>query len=371
MQESSIQAFFVLLRAGLWEKDTHFSINREIVFSEVFQLASEQSVIGLIRAGLENVTDVKIPKEILMAFIGDSLQLEHYNKAMNEFIAELIDKLRNKNVFTLLVKGQGIAQCYERPLLRSCGDIDLFLSDDNYEKAKSFLLPFASFSEKEYVRERHLGLTINNWVVELHGSLYCGLSKRIERELDEIKKETFCCGSVRSWDNYGVQVFQLSVENDVFYVFTHILHHFYKEGVGLRQICDWCRLLWTYQQSLIIEKLEKRIKMAGLMTEWKAFGAYAVEYLGIPADSLPFYSPLEKWKRKARRINDFILKVGNMGHNRDFSYLNKYPYLIRKSISLRRRIIDLINHTLIFPMDSLRFFPYMMINGMISAVRRE
>ena len=69
---------------------------------------------------------------------------------MNEYLAQLIEKLRRNEVYTLLVKGQGIAQCYERPLWRACGDIDLLLSTDNYEKAKAVLLPLASQVEPEY-----------------------------------------------------------------------------------------------------------------------------------------------------------------------------------------------------------------------------
>ena len=290
---------------------------------------------------------------------------------MNGFIAVLIDRLRKKDVYCLLVKGQGGAQCYEKPLWRACGDVDLYLSEDNYEKAKAFIIPLASDIEKEYVREKHLGMTIDGWVVELHGSLYCGLSSKIERELDKVHQDTFWGGAVRSWNNNGTQVLLLKAENDVFYVFTHILQHFYKEGVGLRQICDWCRLLWTYRDKLDLQLLEGRIKRAGLMTAWKAFGAYAVDYLGMPVEAIPFYSSSKKWSRKASRINNFILSVGNMGHNRDSSCNRKYPYLVRKFFSMGRRMDDLINHARIFPMDSLRFFPYIVFNGVKSAMRGE
>ena len=66
-------------------------------------------------------------------------------------------------------------------------------------------------------------------------------------------------------------------------MFTHILQHFYKGGIGLRQICDWCRLLWMYRTELDLAKLEGRLRRAGLMTAWKAFGAFSVEYLGMDA----------------------------------------------------------------------------------------
>ena len=373
---TNTKAFFELVRAGLWEKEVRLSNYENIDFAEVYRLAEEQSVIGMVAAGIDYVVDVKVPQVWALQFAGQTIQLEQRNKAMNVFIAGLIDKLRKENVYALLVKGQGVAQCYEKPLWRCSGDVDLFLSDENFQRAKSYLLPLASSVEEEYVREKHLGLTIDGWVVELHGHLYSGLSSRVERELDKLQENTFYGGQVRSWMNGQTQIFLLKAENDVFYVFTHILQHFYKEGVGLRQVCDWCRLLYTYRDSLNYGLLEQRIKRAGLMSEWKAFYALAIEYLGFPKDSMPLLDVRSKkedvrWRKKADRIMEFILKSGNMGHNRDMSHFSKYPYLIRKCVSMGRRIGDMINHARIFPLDSLRFFSRIMFNGVRSAMRGE
>ena len=112
------------------------------------------------------------------------------------------------------------------------------------------------------------------------------------------------------------------------------------------------------------------------MSEWKAFGAFAVDYLGMPAETMPFYSDDVKWKKKASRICNFILEVGNMGHNRG-SWLMEHDswlcrqYVVHKAFSMGRRCGDLIRHARIFPLDSLKFFPSIMFNGMMSAVRGE
>ena len=123
--DNNQKVFFELLRAGLWEKDARLSQYKEIDYSVILKLAEEQSVVGLVAAGLEHVVDVKVPQQWALQFAGQTIQLEQRNKAMNAFIAKLIEKLRYNNVYTLLVKGQGIAQCYERPLWRASGDVDL------------------------------------------------------------------------------------------------------------------------------------------------------------------------------------------------------------------------------------------------------
>lgn len=138
------KAFLALIREGLWRVgNPNIRIDVATDWQEVYRLATEQSVLGLVLAGLEHV-DVKPPKELLLQWIGEVQQIEQRNKTMNGFIANLIDNLRQEDVNSLLVKGQGVAQCYEKPLWRCAGDIDLLLSDENYTKAKSALIPIAS-----------------------------------------------------------------------------------------------------------------------------------------------------------------------------------------------------------------------------------
>ena len=112
--------------------------------------------------------------------------------------------------------------------------MDLFLDDDNYERAKRFLQPLASRVDKEAPYSRHLAMTIEPWTMELHGYLRCGLSKRIDRELDEKRRDVFIGGKERTWMNGNTQVYLPSADSDAAYVFVHFLNHFYKGGVCLR-----------------------------------------------------------------------------------------------------------------------------------------
>ena len=361
--DNNQQAFFELTRAGLWENEAQLLQYGKVDYDEVFRIADEQSVIGLVTAGIEHVQDVKIPQEIVLQFIGISLQLEQQNKALNDFIVWLIETLRKEDVYTLLVKGQGIAQCYEKPLWRASGDVDLLLSEDNYQRAKKVLIPLADNVEQEYKTFKHIGITLKgDYVVELHGTLHSRLSKRIDRVIDGAQNDVFCGGNVRSWNNNGTSVFLPSPDNDVIFVFTHILHHFFIEGIGLRQICDWCRLLWTYRDSLDRGLLEKRIQKMGLITEWKAFAAFAVEYLGMPVSAMPLFNENEcrKLHRKADHILQFVLESGNFGHNREAAN--------GKFCSAWYKMKDFARHSRIFPLDSIKFFWHFLWNGVELAI---
>lgn len=369
--DNNQKAFFALLQSGLWERDIELAPFKGLDYSVLYKIAKEQSVVGVVVAGLEHVTDVKVPQDILLNYIGNALQIEHKNVAMNNIVGSLVEKMRKAGIYTLLVKGQGVAQCYERPLWRSCGDIDFYLSKDNFLKAKKFFRPLVVKFDPDNEYTQHINMHYEDWVVEIHANQHSTLSSRIDKELDKIHKDLFNSGNVRSWMNGKTQVFLPDADIDVLLSFTHYLNHFYKGGLGVRQICDWSRLLWTYRGKLNLELLDSRLCQMGLVSEWKAFGAFAVEYLGMPSEAMPLYDGSNKWREKAKRIKNFVIEVGNFGHNRDMSYYGKYPFLLRKLCSLGVRIGDLCHHVGIFPMDSLRFSFSIMKNGVANAVRGE
>lgn len=368
-KDNKTKAFFALLRAGLWEQSARLLPFEPLDFEGIYQLAEEQAVVGLVAAGLEHVEDRKIVKPEALPFLKKVFAQEGRNASMNTFLEREVTRMREAGIYSLLVKGQGIAQCYERPQWRSAGDIDFFVDADNYRKAKPFLSKEAESIEREGIRAKHFSVTIDGWTVELHGRLSCGLTARSDKVIDSVQADTFMKGNVRIWRNGETDIFLPGPDNDVIFVFTHILKHLYLGGIGLRQICDWCRLLWTYRETIDHDLLERRLREMGLVSEWKAFGALAVDYLGIPSEAMPLYDASARWSRKGRRICSFILKVGNFGQNRDLSYYYKYPFLVRKTISLGRRLGDLARHTLLFPIDTFRFLPSILFHGFEAAVK--
>lgn len=375
---STIEVFLEFVKTGLFlGREAKSSVHSsDLDWDILYRIAEDQSVVGLVTAGIESLSaSERFPQAVILPFICSTLQQEQRNKAMNEFIALLITLLRKNDVYALLVKGQGIAQCYENPLWRACGDVDLLLSDINYEKAKAVLLPLAEEVETEYTHFKHQGMIIDGWVVELHGTLHSRLSWRVDRMIDSVQRAVFLGGNVRSWQNGVTQIFLPAPNEDVIFVFTHILHHFFFEGIGLRQICDWCRLLWTYRDAIDVSQLEIRLREAGIMSEWKAFAAMVIEYLGMPEEAMPLYDSsnvqeVQKLKRKAKKIMRFVLEVGNFGHNQRRDYRGM-TYVKRKFVSAWERLSDMLRHFSVFPLDSIRFFGGVLRSGLHAAVRGE
>jgi len=356
MSKNDLDAFFALVKAGLWEKETRLSPFGDLDYSTIFRLADEQCVIGVVAAGLEHVSDIKPTEDDVISFIARTMRLERKNIAMNHFIRALVRKLNEAGIHAALVKGQGIAQCYERPLWRTCGDVDLFLNAENYYKAKSFLIPFATTVDVEETLRLHLGMTIDSWVVELHGTMDTEFSSRVNRCIARIQHDIFDNNGVRVWLNDTVNVLLPNPDNDVFIIFTHFIDHFYVGGVGIRQVADWCRLLWTYRARLDLSLLETRLKEMGLREEWRSFAAFAVDFLGMPREAMPLYTDSNKYHRKARKICSLILESGNMGHNKIEDYNENAGRLKSFVITFVRRFKEFTRIATIFPTNAPVFF---------------
>ena len=157
---------------------------------------------------------------------------------------------------------------------------------------------------------------------------------------------------MRLWTNDGALVYLPAADEDVIFVFTHILQHLFLEGIGLRQICDWCRLLYTYREKLDLRMLEQRIRKMGLMTEWKALYNLANKYLGMPDFGDGLMSHDSRYDKKSERLMEFVMEVGNFGHNREVDWSNG---LKRRAMLIWHRITDTIKLSRVFPIDAPKF----------------
>lgn len=303
------KAFLALVKAGLREQEARLSPFGKVDYEKVMLLAEEQSVVGLVTAGLEHVVGVKVPQEWVLQFVGLALQLEQRNDAMSKFTAVAVDKMRKYGLNPLLVKGQGIGQCYERPQWRASGDIDFFFSWEDYPKAVEF---FTSWSGNVVQNSRYtksFGVLMEPWFIEVHGTLRSTLSSRQVREIDAVQKDTFDNKKFRVWKNGDTEIYLPEANNDLIFVFTHFVRHFYKERVCIRQLCDWCRLLWTYRKDIDGKLLEGRLRRAGLLDEWRAFAAVAVGYLGMPIEFMPLYDEKDNQNEKLRKQGEQIVRI--------------------------------------------------------------
>jgi len=372
--DNNKEVLLSLVSAGLWEKDVQPLRHAEVDYANVLMMAEAQGVVGLVTAGINTVHgsgfmvhgSPLVPKPIALRFIGRAMQIEHQNREMNRFIGVLMEKMRKAGIKALLVKGQGVAQCYERPLWRPSGDVDLLLDKENYERTKALLLPLSSSHKPEELYSLHLGIDIDSWYVEIHGSLRTGLSTRVDRVVDNVVHDALSMENgnfrkgTRVWNNGNTRVYLPAPTEDVFLVFTHFIKHLYKEGISLRQVCDWCRLLWTYREEIDTTRLESWVHRAGLMQEWQAFATLAVTHLGMPVEAMPMFG--SKVQGSGFRVQGSGLMVQGSG----FRVLGERLVEFILGGYSGKKVKDTWRIAKIFPKNTVKFLPsiFLNVNGM-------
>lgn len=345
-----VEAFFALVRGGMWETPVSLGPMDESDWKTVWKMAQKQTVTGLVGAGMEHLKENRPPKSFRNAVIAAVYGIGQRNRQLNDFLEKQASDFAEMGVRPLLIKGQGVAQCYERPMLRSPGDIDYLAMGDDFTKLAAYFLEQSDGRDEQTIGSSHQVLYMGDIEVELHGNINMGLGEKWDRILQDKQDREFSQYHFRAWGKQWLP----SVQFDLIQVFTHILKHFYKGGIGLRQVCDWCRLLYVGYDELDQQVLRSDLEELHLVKEWQVFGCFAVDYLGMPAERIPFYLP--KYHRKSRHVAEFILEVGNFGTQRAGNHSRKDSYLVRKFKTFRVRVKDFVRHARIFPVNSFRYF---------------
>lgn len=361
--------FFALLRSGLWGDAPELpgTAPSEDDWKKVFSLSKSQTVIGLVTNGAAACPAGYVPKEVSIKLMSSLVKTEKMNAVMDSHVSRFVSLLEDNGVQPVLVKGQAVAQCYIHPSGRMPGDIDLVISPSQYEAAKAVITREADSVNTEGVSNKHFGAMFGAVELELHGTVRTSLGKRINDVLDSAQAELHKEGGCRRWNCLGTEVRIPSVDFDALFVFTHLLQHFFCGGLGLRQLCDWSRVLHTHCAAIDRTLLERRLTQMGLLNEWKTFVGFLVDYLGLPEEEAPLYNV--KYSSKTAKLWNYIERVGNFGKSRGLRDRSKDPYLIRKIESLIVNSQDFLHHVSIFPMDSLKFFWYYFRSGTLNVLK--
>ena len=282
-------AFLVLLRAGLWEKDLEslscFPLTAK-EWLDVYQQALCQTVSGIVYRGIIRLPDHLIPPEdILLRWVVRVDAIEQRNRHMNEAVNELCFLFKNEEIRTVLQKGQGIASLYEYPLMRECGDIDLYFPDrKEREKADFFIqqqgIPISKGAD---------GSIHYEWkgvVVEHHSRLLDVYNPFQQDYLNQLEKKIRFTTVRLGKEEDG----EVTVAAPVLYLLmlnVHILKHALGLGVGLRQLCDMACAYYKWHATMEKHELCEIYRKIGLVRWSNLLHSALREYLGVPVTFLP------------------------------------------------------------------------------------
>ena len=243
---NDITAIFAFLKYCLGSKEDMSRVIACMNWQELYSFASKQALLGLCFDGIERLgkeypEELKrnpIGRELLMTWMGKVQQIRRQNMKVNAVAGKLFSMLREDGLRCCILKGQGNALMYPNPYSRTPGDIDVWI-----DASRERIMEYAQkkFELGDDIRLQHLETSLDGVPVELHffpcsmnNPIYhARLQKWFRRNAD-----LQCSHIVGLPDGAGDIAIPTSSFN-VVYQLCHLYHHFFDEGIGMRQIIDY------------------------------------------------------------------------------------------------------------------------------------
>lgn len=305
-------AFFVLLRAGLWESEPEdlslFPLTAD-GWQQLFRLARQQTVTGMVYEGLCRLPDALLPPErLLLQWVVEVDAVENRNRRMNTVLARLYALFGSRGLTPVLLKGQGVAGFYANPLRRDCGDID-------------FYFPVPGEGEQAVSLISGMGHTVTRQADDS----WCYRWENIEVEhharLLDISNPVAGDYLKRMEEKWGFCAFGLTVGGEkvsiktpapllnLLLINTHILKHALGRGIGLRQLCDMARACHALHADVEGDEVVRVVRKLGIDRWNRLLHAFMVDYMGV----LPEWLPVKDRAYSAAPLLHIVLRGGNFG----------------------------------------------------------
>ena len=238
--DSVTNKFFRLLRYAVGTSDEAPVISAE-EWSTVRTIASRQALTGVIFGGVERMPAKLRPcREILLRWIGECGMIEKRNAAVDRACADVSAWFGRRGYRSCVLKGQGNALMYSCPARRTPGDIDLWIegSPDDIMRMVQSMFPSSALYYHHAELPEFEGVP-----VELHYRPSFAHSfvrnRRLQRWYSLRVSEQFA----NTVELGGGRVAVPTEEFGVVMQLSHMYHHLFSEGVGLRQLTDFFYLL--------------------------------------------------------------------------------------------------------------------------------
>ena len=297
----------------------------------LYSFASRQTVLGICFDGIERLgndysEELKknpIAKDLLMTWMGVSQQIRRQNMKVNVVASKLYSMLREDGLRCCILKGQGNALMYPNAYSRNPGDIDVWVNasrEQITEYAKKH------FKLGDDIRYQHIETSVDEVPVELHffpctmnNPIYnARLQKWFKRNAD-----LQCSNVISLPDGIGEIAIPTTAFN-VIYQLTHLYHHFFDEGIGIRQITDYYYVVNNNELLVVRDALQKELKHLGLWKFARAVMYVLHEALGLSEEKM--IAPLDE--KRGKLLLAEILNGGNFGQ-----HFTKYGHFTQQGMA--------------------------------------
>ena len=337
---------FIQFSLGLYEGKEFLdgSVLQGFDWDAFYDFAKRQTLVGIVFDGIQRLPKGAAPRlDLLMKWLGMSQRVNMRNEVLNEATVAVYNSVRNAGYSCCILKGQGNAVMYPNPSARMPGDVDVWV-DAGRDDVRKLAHALVENADGRVGSEslNHIGLTMGGITVELHSTpgfmANCIYNRRLQNWLRR-NADLQCSNMVALPNGSGAVAVPTRAFNTVYQLY-HLYHHYFYEGVGLRQVVDYYFVVVKSEKRRVkseegeVKSEERRVKSEegevkseelrvknpmALEGELKWLGLWkfagAVMYvlhnvMGLPEDMM--IAPMDR--KRGRMLLDDILNGENFGH---------------------------------------------------------
>lgn len=213
----------------------------------------------------------------------------------------------------VILKGFASGHYYENPILRTYGDVDFLIKEEDFSRADKVL------KENGYVRQKHAHE--NHWVykhhvveVEMHRKVNGAPKEGAMAKKTELYLKDIIDTAIEIECDSG----KMKIPDEAHHGLVLLLHkatHMTESGMGVRHLCDWA--VYVNAVSDRFEKINKKcFEDLGLWQFAKIITAVCEKYIGLPQQSWVKDVP----EQLVDQLMEDIMDSGNFGQKKEFSY---------------------------------------------------
>lgn len=345
--------FFELLQVAVGSRKCLSRNPLEEEWQMLYAMCQQQTVAGVVFSVLDSLSlkGQKPPQSILYDWIGLTERIRSRNVLANKRCAELQDYFSKNGFHTCILKGQGNALMYPEPLLRQCGDIDVWVDGKKEDLVKFVKGKYPDVKAKYH----HIDFPIFSDIpVEVHykPSFSCVPwdNMRLQQYYNDNRTGQFVHKARFASDNVEITI-PTPAFNAVFQM-SHMMRHFMSEGIGMRHLIDYYYLLNNSDLSQCTVNWTDVFEKLGLLKFAKGIMWILINIIGMK-EECAIVAPNNKI---GTVILKEILNSGNFGRgDRRFAKRKISPLSTNLAILFRN-----MNIAKTFPVESV-FTPFMNI----------
>ena len=322
----NIKIVFELIRFAVDEKYPKPDLS-DVDWEELYTFSKQQAITGVMFDLVQRLggKEAGVPRQLLLRWFKQSDRIQTRNEMVNQRAVQLTQMFEKKGFRCCLLKGQGNAVVYPNPFARISGDIDMIvipqelsgLQKDETARRKAIMDFVRKVFPKAPIRYQHVDFSvIKGLPVELH-FVPCTMNNpiyhhRLQKWFGD-RMDLQCENEVELPNGVG-RIPVPNMEFNIVFQLSHMMHHFFDEGIGLRQMMDYYYLLQqaaTGELRIKSDELRNTLHYLNLYQFAGAVMYVMREAFGMTDDVM--IVPVDE--RRGKTLMKEILHGGNFGHH--------------------------------------------------------